>query len=208
MQQVKDMASPWMKNFWIVDLNHYKPVLVTANGDVVIEADFSLAEENIDSGDRLKLLIEFLGTAKRQLDDCAPGLTDLLTFGVSHRVAEQIAYLAYWKDYRLDFHIDKVKSGIVVWARFPNQSELNCVLDEFAGGFDLCDDLQGWWDFFCRLISELAEIWQIHLVVHECVRTRLAVVQPSNVLVDIQTGEDASLEELLTVPLRRKGIHR
>ena len=192
------MANTCMKNFWIVDLDHYKPVLVTVNGDAVIEADFSLAEENTDSGDRLKLLIEFLGTAKRQLDDCARGLTDLLTFGVSHQVAEQIAYLAYWKDYRLEFHIDKVKSGIVVWARFPNQPELNCILDEFAGGFDLCDDLQGWWDFFCRLISELAEIWQIHLVVHECVSTRLVMVRPPNVLVDIQTEESASPEETLT----------
>jgi len=195
---MKPMAEAATKNFWIVDLDEYTPILVTAHGSVVMEADFSLAQEGMDSGDRLKRLIDFICSAKRRLDDCSPNVTVLMPFGVSHKVAEEIVYLGYWKNYSLEFRVDKAAHEVVVWARFPNQPELNCVLDQFNGGSDPCNELQGWWDFFNRIISDHAEIWEIHLVVNEHVYERLAISHNPNVLVEIQTGESTLVEDVLT----------
>ena len=38
------------KNFWIVDLDEYTPILVTADGKVIVQAGFSLAEESFAIG--------------------------------------------------------------------------------------------------------------------------------------------------------------
>jgi len=191
------MTDTSTKNFWIVDIDQYTPVLVTADGNVDMEANFSLAEESMDSGDRLKRLVDFIRNAKCRLEDCSPALTSLLPFGVSHKVAEQIVYLAYWKNYRLEFRVDKTRNDVAVWARFPNRPELNCILDEFAGGVDLSDELQGWLDFFYSIISNHAEIWQIHLVVNERVYEKLAVAHHASVLVEVQTEASTLVDEVL-----------
>ena len=189
------MTNNSTKNFWIVDLDTYEPVLVTADGNAVMESGFSLAEENTDSGDRLKRLVDFIRRAKRRVEDCSPELTSLLPFGVSRKVAEQIVNLAYWKNYRLEFRMDKARGDVVIWVRFLNNPELNCVLDQFADGFDPGHELQGWLGFLCSIISDHAEIWQIHLVVNESVYENLVVPNHASALIEIQSGESTLVED-------------
>ena len=183
------------KNFWVVDLDEYTPILVTADRKVIVQAGFSLAEEGLDSGERLQRLVDFIHDTKGRLEDCFPSLTALMPFGVSHRVAEEIIYLAYWKNHRLQFRMDKARHEIVVWAHFPNKPESHCVLDQFAGDFDPFDELQGWSNFFCRLISDQLEIWQIDLIVHESVYEKLAIPKQTSIRMEVQAGENMIIDD-------------
>ena len=189
------MTDTATKNFWIVDLDEYTPILVTADGKVIVQAGFSLAEEGLDSGYRLQQLVDFIRDTKGRLENCFPGLTALMPFGVSHRVTEEIVYLAYWKNYRLQFRMDKVGHEVVVWARFLNKPELHCVLDRFAGDVDPYVELQGWLNFFCRIISDHLEIWQIDLIIHKSVYEKLAIPTHTSIFIEVQAGENRIMDD-------------
>ena len=152
----------------------YVPVLVSRPANQLIQsAGFSLAETEMDSGYKLKLLIDFI----RQLnaDDLSGSY-----IACSHKIVEQIAYLAYWKDITLEFRLERAGKNLVVAARFPREPELTCVLDVFPG----CDcpssnqtrpleDLQEWFAFLCQVVREHVQIWQIHLIVAKSILSRL-----------------------------------
>ena len=189
------MTDTATKNFWVVYLDEYTPILVTADGKVIVQAGFSLAEEGLDSGYRLQQLVDFIRDTKGRLEDCFPSLTALMPFGVSHRVAEEIIYLAYWKNLRLQFRMDKARHEVVVWARLLNKPELNCVLDRFAGDVAPSVELQGWLNFFCRIISDHLEIWQIDLIVHKSVYEKLAIPTHTSIFIEVQAGENTIMDD-------------
>lgn len=152
----------------------YVPVLVTRPENQLIQsAGFSLAEMEMDSGYKLKLLIDFI----RQMN--AENLSGSYV-PCSHKIVEQIAYLSYWKNFTLEFRLEMAGKNLAATARFPREPELTCVLDVFHG----CDipsseqawpleDLQKWFDFLCQVVREHAQIWQIHLIVARSILTRL-----------------------------------
>ena len=105
--------------------------------------------------------------------------------GVTHQLAEQVVYLAYWENYPLEFWLEENGGTTVILARFSRQPELTFVLDVFKDGLDPHSEIQGWWNFFCETISTHAEIWQIPLVVVESVYRRLDVGNHPQVHVDI-----------------------
>src|SRR5260221_842157 len=142
------MTDTATKNFWIVDLDEYTPILVTADRKVIVQAGFSLAEEGLDSGERLQRLVDFIRGTKGRLEDCFPSLTALMPFGVSHRVAEEIIYLACWKSHRLQLRMDKPRHEVVFWVHSLNNPALHGVLDRFAGHVDPYIDPQGSLNFF------------------------------------------------------------
>jgi len=189
------MTDTATKNFWVVDLDEYTPILVTADRKVIVQAGFSLAEEGLDSGERLQRLVDFIRDTKGRLEDCFPSLTALMPFGVSHRVAEEIVYLAYWKNHRLQLRVDKARHEVVVWAHFLNKPELHCVLDRFAGDVDPHVELQGWLNFFCRIISDHLEIWQIDLIVHKSVYEKLAIPTHTSIFIEVQAGENTNMDD-------------
>ena len=192
------MTDTQTKNFWTVTLDQYQPVLVTADGDILMEADFSLAEENVDSGTRLHRLVDFLHKSKLHVEHAAPDSRYVYKFGISHKVVEQIVYLAYWKNYRLELGIDAVGDDIAARAYFTNQPELNCVLDQYSNGFDVWDGLQSWLDFFYSIIAEHAEIWQIHLILDERLYQQLVIPDYGKVFVEVaKLPTSARLPELL-----------
>ena len=192
------MTDTQTKNFWTVTLDQYQPVLVTADGDILMEADFSLAEENVDSGTRLHRLVDFLHKSKLHVEHVAPDSRYIYQFGISHKVVEQIVYLAYWKNYRLELGIDAVGDDIAARAYFTNQPELNCVLDQYSNGFDVWDGLQSWLDFFYSIIAEHAEIWQIHLILDERLYQQLVIPDYGKVFVEVaKLPTSARLPELL-----------
>jgi hypothetical protein len=135
------------------------PVVVSSpdKNNVLAHSSFSLANLEWDAGERLRALVDFIQTSQKVSNQN-------LYVGCTHAVAEQIAYLAYWKDYPLEFRIGRFGRSIVVMERFPKQSEFDCVLAVFYAWQELHASVQRWSDFFCQLVQDHAEIWQIHLI--------------------------------------------
>jgi hypothetical protein len=154
--------------------SQYVPVLVTyPENQLILSAGFSLAEMEMDSGYKLKLLIDFI----RQMNTENHSGRYI---PCSHKIVEQIAYLSYWKYFTLESRLEMAGKNLVATARFPREPELTCVLDVFPS----CDnpssdqarpleDLQKWFDFLCQVVREYAQIWQIHLIVARSILTRL-----------------------------------
>ena len=144
----------------LIDIKGFMPVLVssTDKNDIRIHGSFSLANLDRDAGERLCALIDFIRTSQNASNQG-------LYVGCTHAVAEQIAYLAYWKDYPLEFRIGRFGKSIGVMAHFPKQPELNCLLAVFDNRYELHPGVQKWFDCFCRLVQDHAQIWQIHLIV-------------------------------------------
>jgi hypothetical protein len=144
----------------LIDIKDFMPVIVSSTDKdrVHIHGSFSLANQDRDAGERLGDLVSFIHTSQQT---CTHGLY----IGCTHAVAEQIAYLAYWKDYPLEFRIGRFGSSIVVMAHFPKQPQFDCVLCVFYDRQELHRGVQKWFDCFCQLVRDHAEIWQIHLIV-------------------------------------------
>jgi hypothetical protein len=170
----------------------YVPMLVTCpENQLIRSAGFSLAEMEMDSGYKLKLLIGFI----RQMN--AENLSGSY-IPCSHKIVEQIAYLSYWKDFTLEFRLEMAGKNLAAIAHFPRGPELTCVLDVFPG----CDnpsseqarpleDLQKWFDFLCQVVREHAQIWQIHLIVARSILTRLtASSDRPDVFVEVLDSEE------------------
>lgn len=169
------MTNQQTKNTFIIDHDEkYYPVVKTRAGEIQISASFSLAEESVRSGERLKRLIDFIRRNNN---------SDLV--GVTHRLAEQVVCLAYWENYPLEFWLEENGGTTVILARFSRQPELTVVLDVFKDGVDPYSEIQGWWNFLCETISTHAEIWQIPLVVDDSVYRRLVHGDYPQVQVDV-----------------------
>jgi len=159
---VPSMITPNLRHdpSMLIDIKDFMPVIVSSTDKdrVHIHGSFSLANQDRDAGERLGDLVSFIHTSQQT---CTHGLY----IGCTHTVAEQIAYLAYWKDYPLEFRIGRFGSSIVVMAHFPKQPQFDCVLGVFYDRQELHRGVQKWFDCFCQLVRDHAEIWQIHLIV-------------------------------------------
>jgi hypothetical protein len=144
----------------LIDIKDFMPVLVpsTDKNNILIHSSFSLANLEWDASERLCALVDFIQSSQM-------ASTHGQYIGCSHAVAEQIAYLAYWKDYPLEFRIERSGKSIVVMAHFPKQPKFDCILAVFHDRQELHDGVQKWFECFGRLVQEHARIWQIHLVV-------------------------------------------
>jgi hypothetical protein len=144
----------------LIDIKDFMPVLLpsTDKNNILIHSSFSLANLERDAGERLSVLVDFI-----QFSQMASAHGRYI--GCSHAVAEQIASLAYWKDYPLEFRIERLGKTIVVMARFPRQPKFDCMLAVFHDRHELHTGVQQWFECFCRLVQDHARIWQIHLIV-------------------------------------------
>jgi hypothetical protein len=144
----------------LIDIKDFMPVLVPATdkNNILIHSSFSLADLEWDAGERLRALVDFIPSSQM-------ASTHGQYIGCSHAVAEQVAYLAYWKDYPLEFRIERFGKSIVVMAHFPRQPEFDCILAVFQDRHELHDGVQKWFECFCHLVQDHAQLWQIHLIV-------------------------------------------
>ena len=144
----------------LIDIKDFMPVVAssTNKNNIRIHSSFSLANLDRDAGERLRALMNFIRISQQ-------ASTQRTYVGCTHAVAEQIAYLAYWKDYPLEFRIGRFGRSIVVMAHFPKQPEFDCILAVFYDRRELHAGVQKWFDCFCRLVQDHTRIWQIHLIV-------------------------------------------
>jgi hypothetical protein len=178
-----NMTNQSTKNAFIIDHDErYIPVVRTAAGEIRLSASFSLAEKSLRSGERLKWLIDFI---RRNNNSSTRRNHNGDSVGVTHRLAAQVVYLAYWENYPLEFWLEENGGTIVILARFSREPELTFILDVFKGGLDPHCEIQGWWNFFCETITTHAEIWQIPLVLDESVYNKLDAGHYPQVQVDI-----------------------
>ena len=152
----------------LIDVKDFMPVVVsyTDKKNIRIHSSFSLANLDRDAGERLCALVDFIRTSQKVS-------RKNLYVGCTHAVAEQIAYLAYWKDYPLEFRIERFGRSIVVMAHFPKQPEFDCILAVFYDRRELHAGVQKWFNCICRLVQDHAEIWQIHLIVDKPIYRKL-----------------------------------
>jgi hypothetical protein len=144
----------------LIDIKDFMPVVVSSidKNNIRFHSSFSLANLDRDAGERLRALVDFIRISQKA---SAHGLY----IGGTHAVADQIAYLAYWKDYALEFRIGRFGKSLGVLAHFPKQPELDCLLAVFNDRYELHPGVQKWFNCFCRLVQDHAQIWQIHLIV-------------------------------------------
>ena len=144
----------------LIDVRDFMPVVVSSadKSNIRIHSSFSLATLDRDAGERLRALVDFIRTSQKASNQGG-------YVGCTHAVAEQIAYLAYWKDYPLEFRIRRFGRSIVVMAHFPKQLEFDCILAVFRDQRELHAGVQKWFECFCRLVQDHARRWQIHLIV-------------------------------------------
>lgn len=176
------MTQQKTKNTLIIDHDdHYIPILKTTAGQIQATASFGLAELGVRSGERLERLVDFI----RQCNHKGKSV------GVSHRLAAQIVYLAYWENYPLEFRIES-EGDIVIRACFPRQPELTVILNVFKRGTDPYSEIQGWWNFLCEIITAHADIWNIQLVVDESLQRDLMPGDFPKVLREIVSERESS----------------
>ncbi len=170
----------------LIDVKDFMPVVVSSadKSNIRIHSSFSLATLDRDAGERLRALVDFIQSSQRASNQGG-------YVGCSHAVAEQIAYLAYWKDYPLEFRIGRTGSSIVVMAHFPKQLEFDCILAVFRDQRELHAGVQKWFECFCRLVQDHAQRWQIHLIVDKPTYRKLhepRLLQP-DILVEVVDEE-------------------
>jgi len=151
-----------------IDIKDFMPVVVTSTdkSDIRIHSSLSIANSDRDADERLHALVSFIRTSQK-------ATKPRRYIGCTQAVAEQIAYLAYWKDYPLEFRIERFAGSIVIRARFPRQQELDCILAVFADGRELHAGVQKWFECFCRLVQDHAQLWQIYLIVDKLTYRKL-----------------------------------
>ena len=170
------------KNTLIIDHDEkYIPILMNASGEMQLSANFSLGEQSTRSSERLAQLIDFI---RNNMQSSVQSGHNNHSVGISHRLAAQIVYLAYWENYPLEFRMEGGRN-VVVRAHFTRQPELTFTLDLFKNRVDPYREIQGWWDFLCELISSHAEIWHIPLAVSDDVYHMLIPGHYPMVQVDI-----------------------
>jgi len=149
----------------------YHPIIIAelASGQRVVgQALYSLAD-NTCSLDLLSSLAQFVQDWHGHLVEYN------LPHSVTHRLAAQFVYLAYWKAITTELRIDRAYNMIIVLVRFPKNPKLTCTLAQFTLPIEdsvNAVELQNWLRFLFALVAEHAAIWQIDLVVNRIMYDR------------------------------------
>ena len=151
-----------------IDIKDFMPVVVssTDKSNIRIHGSVSMANLSRDADERLHALISFIRNSQK-------ATKPRRYVGCTQAVAEQIAYLAYWKDYPLEFRVERFAGSFVIRARFPRQQELDCILAVFADRRELHAGVQKWFECFCRLVQDHAPLWEIYLIVDKLTYRKL-----------------------------------
>ena len=168
---------------WIdLDKDLY-PVLTNtraANEQIFCRAVFSLADMGMDSGDKLFHLRDYVRFVQHTW--ALPGCY----IGLSMPVVREIASLAYWKNWALEFRLDQRGGVLVAAAHFPNVPDMDFVINVFHKNhpeFNPYPILQEWLRFFRNIVEEAKELWTIRIIVHEDIAEKIGCNNDKDVMV-------------------------
>ena len=168
----------------LIDLDRdLYPVLTNAratNEQVFSKAAFSLQDMGMDSGDKLSCLREYIRFVQQTW--ALPGSY----IGLSMHVVREIASLAYWKNWALEFRLDKRGDALVMAAHFPNVPEIDFVINSFRENdpeFNPYPLMKEWLRFFRSIAQEVVELWTIRIVVNESIAEKIGCLNDDDVVI-------------------------
>jgi hypothetical protein len=168
----------------IIDLDQgLFPILTSnqfASEHIFAKAAFSLADMDTDSGDKLFCLREFILWIQKHW--ALPGFY----IGLSMHVVRQIASLAYWKNWALEFRLDKRGDAFVMAAHFPNLPEIDFVINIFRENdpeFNPYPLMKEWLWFFRSIVQEVAKLWTIRIIVNESIAEKIGCLDADDVVI-------------------------
>jgi hypothetical protein len=159
------------------------PVLTnarTTNEQIFSKAAFSLEDMGMDSGDKLFCLREYIRFVQNTW--ALPGFY----IGLSMRVVREIASLAYWKNWALEFRLEKRGDTLVMAAHFPNLDDRDFVINIFRENDPESNPyplMKEWLRFFRSIVQEVAELWTIRIVVNESIAEKIGCLSDGDVVV-------------------------
>ena len=168
----------------LIDLDQdLYPVLINAratNQQVFSKAAICLKDMGMDSGDKLFCLHEYIRFVQHTW--ALPGLY----IGLSMHVVREIASLAYWKNWALEFRLDNRGGALVLAVHFPNLQDRDFVINIFRENdteFNPYPLMKEWLQFFRSSVQEVAELWTIRIVVNDSIAEKLGCLNDSDVVV-------------------------
>ena len=159
------------------------PVLTnarTTNEQVFSKAAFRLEDMGMDSGDKIFCLREYIRFVQHTW--ALPGSY----IGLSMHVVREIASLAYWKNWALEFRLDKRGDVLVMAAHFPNLPEIDFVINIFRENdpeFNPYLLMKEWLRFFQSIVQEVAELWSIRIIVNESIAEKIGCLNDGDVVI-------------------------
>jgi hypothetical protein len=159
------------------------PVLTnarTTNEQVFSKAAFSLEDMGMDSGDKLFCLREYIRFVQNTW--ALPGFY----VGLSMHVVREVANLAYWKNWALEFRLDKRGDALVMAAHFPKLQDTDFVINIFRENdaeFNPYPLMKEWLWFFRNIVKEVAELWTIRIVVNESIAEKIGCLNDDGVVI-------------------------
>lgn len=159
------------------------PVLTNAriaDEQIFSRAAFSLEDMGIDSGEKLSHLRDYVRFVQRTW--ALPGCY----IGLSMPVVREIASLAYWKNWVLEFRLDRRGEVLVMAARIPNIPDMDFLINVFRednSEFNPYSLTKEWLRFFRSIVQEVAELWTIRILVDEMIAERIGCLNDDDVVV-------------------------
>lgn len=168
----------------LIDLDRdLYPVLTNAratNEQVFSKAAFSLEDMGMDSGEKLFCLQEYIRFVQHTW--ALPGFY----IGLSMHVVREIANLAYWKNWALEFRLDKRGNALVMAAHFPNLQDRDFVINIFRENNPELNPyplMKEWLRFFRSIAQEVVELWTIRIVVNESIAEKIGCLNDDDVVI-------------------------
>ena len=168
----------------LIDLDRdLYPVLTNAratNEQVFSKAAFSLEDMGMDSGDKLFCLREYIRFVQNTW--ALPGSY----IGLSMHVVREIASLAYWKNWTLEFRLDKRGDALAMAAHFPSLLDTDFVINIFRENDPELNPyplMKEWLRFFQSIVKEVSELWTIRIVVNRSIAEKIGCLNDGDVVV-------------------------
>ena len=168
----------------LIDLDRdLYPVLTNAratNEQVFSKAAFSLEDMGMDSGEKLFCLQEYIRFVQRSW--ALPGFY----IGLSMHMVREIANLAYWKNWALEFRLDKRGNALVMAAHFLNLQDRDFVINIFRENNPELNPyplMKEWLRFFRSIAQEVVELWTIRIVVNESIAEKIGCLNDDDVVI-------------------------
>jgi hypothetical protein len=168
----------------LIDLDRdLYPVLTNAratNEQVFSKAAFSLEDMGMDSGEKLFCLQEYIRFVQHTW--ALPGFY----IGLSMHVVREIANLAYWKNWALEFRLDKRGDALVMVAHFLDLQDRDFVINIFRENNPELNPyplMKEWLRFFRSIAQEVVELWTIRIVVNESIAEKIGCLNDDGVVI-------------------------
>ncbi len=168
----------------LIDLDRdLYPVLTNAratNEQVFSKAAFSLEDMGMDSGEKLFCLQEYIRFVQHTW--ALPGFY----IGLSMHVVREIANLAYWKNWALEFRLDKRSDALVMVAHFLDLQDRDFVINIFRENNPELNPyplMKEWLRFFRSIAQEVVELWTIRIVVNESIAEKIGCLNDDGVVI-------------------------